>query len=333
MTPVADKHSVLVRLEPVLSYARHADSVEALRACRAFLALFTAPKFVVYDPARTLRAAKEYFAPPRCDLRIEDLSECVGEPDALLSCIRALADSARLEVDAGLAIEAFEAADRGEMIPGLAWGSTGPDISPPKSSSNDFSGFPCRSCPNAGSASLAAGGLTRRRTGLNSAQGASFASRTVEGLADISQCLEEKRELYERNESSSETGPSPISGIAAEVLALLDGEARAEPIALRRVAEEVFRNREHVLANSSIAAEILDSGPIPPTACVRPRLRTFFEVLLDYSVWILPDGGRLSLMMEYVPSRRAVDLFAEIHGEELHGPGNLPRIFHAPRHK
>jgi len=298
MAPVSREEQALFdRIEPVLAYAVQQEDAAAVSACRSFVDLYTQPRHVSYNPAEWLERHAALLASERHHLFFEATSRCIGMPERVLVCLRALIEAFELEEDSGLAIEIFEQPDRGEAIPCIGLGLEGPGHIPAEIQVAGYFRLTLEELGEQWTLATRGGRIDRTSNGL---------LLRLKGLRRPPAPLDAAQEVLDRLDSSSTR-----EGITA-VLSCIDGSPRYEPADAKALLNEVLEAYRPLLSRGSISLDAMLEPELPPVVIHRTRLRMFFVQLFEFARWMLRPAGEMVLLAEYERESRQIKFTAEL---------------------
>lgn len=311
MSSYADKLRFLEKVDAVLSYAaEQEDPRAAVTPCRDFLQLYAKPALVYYEPLPYFRRNGAILRPGRCEILGGAVSECIGVPERLLSCLRALLDSTELESDASIMLEFFEEEERRERIPQIGLGLNGPGHVPDSFRLDNLFRFPLAELSDRWTLATRGGRIDPTPNGL---------SLRLKGMRVPEDPLPEADTLLA---TLGEGNPAGIT----RALAVIDGEIRREPSDLCALFNETLSECRDGLTRAGIQVESMFDPAIPPTAIRRNRLRAFWGHLFEYALWVLTPEGGIDLIADYDAPMRQVQFTLAF----TRNNGAIPDTHHFP---
>jgi len=309
-------------VEPVLAYAREAlqgdwdpgslsSLGDALCACRDYLSLYGAPRYVQYDPRAVLTAALEGYAD---DVMVdaEPVRDCVGDVAQVCACLRLVIRTAMRGSGSGVIVEIFE---EGE-VPCVAMSGDGPaeirgDVSLeglPEVSPDEL-GARWTLATRGGRVDTAGSGLVFRLKGVR------MAPLAVPGIEPL---LGRVSEGCERLRSEPDKALVAIEA----ALDIVDGQSRGkEPGDLNVLWAEAAATSAKDLARKSIRLDSLCVSELPPIEMHRDQIGAFFKGIFRYATQVLPAGGAVTVLIGFDRSRYAVEIDAGLAGSVCAGAG------------
>ncbi|HPO14783.1 MAG TPA: hypothetical protein PLI09_15180 [Candidatus Hydrogenedentes bacterium] len=309
--PIFTALRVLERLETALSLALETDTERILLACREFLRLYASPIPVFYDPCAFLLDHKEEITAGRHELRTEPVSECAGIPERLLTCLKCIIDSTRLEEDAALFLEVLEQEERREKIPRIGLGLDGPGCIPNDFFMEGMFRLPFDELNNCWTLATRGGRIDRTPNGLD---------LRLKGMRLTPSPLEEADRLLAMLESVSTKEDITM------LLEHLKGETREEACDVRVLVQEVLQDQKEAFQRASIPVETRFDPAMPPILVCRTRIKTFLSNICEYALCVLDPEGAVTLSLDYTEKERSLTIQANFSTTRE----NIPAGFHFP---
>jgi hypothetical protein len=137
-------------------------------------------------------------------------------------------------------------------------------------------------------------------------------------LPDVTDQYEALREVVDEAARLCQEGHEADTILAAvdKALAVIDGECTKSPTDLNALLTEMIQECKPKLTEHSIVIDTLLSAGLPPIVVHRKRLQAYIANLAAYAQHILPEGGAMTLLLDYDPTRRRVELTANVSGKE-----------------
>jgi hypothetical protein len=306
---------VVETVEPVLSFAREClargscdDIGKALQACSVYLDLYRPPVYAEYNISTCLREHLHELADDRHLFNIEPVHNSVGDRQQILECLAMLVQAAVLEDESMLVAEVFDV-DQAPCI-GLSFDGLGHFVQ-----EIVFNGFlrvsmeelrsRWTSATRGGRIDTAPNGLLLRLTG----------QRILPDVTDQHETLREAVEdaarfCREHHESDA------LLAAVDKAFEVIDGECAKSPTDLSALLTETLLECKPRLTAHSIVLDTLLSPGLPPIVVHRKRLQGYIANLAAYAQQVLAEGGAMMLLLDYDPTRRCVELTANVSGKE-----------------
>ena len=302
------QQALLDQVEPVLSYSQALSSGRALDAMRRFLKLYGAPAYAAFDPDQFLQQHWNDVAGPRCHLFMESASECVADPENVVTCLAMLLHCAELDTDSALAVELFDLEERGEQIPCIAVGLDGPGRFPDRVNLEEFFTLSMDALGECWTLATRGGRIDRAPNGW---------LLRLKGMRMPPDPLPEADHLLSLL-------PSTAGEEMTQLFQYVDGPPRESPGDLAALVREVYEGYGLLPGSASIAVQYTLPADLPPILMKRNRLRALLVTLLRYAEAVLPPEAGLALEVEYDASARQVRLAAKVTGTT----GEAQETFH-----
>ncbi|MBI5091454.1 MAG: hypothetical protein HZB26_03320 [Candidatus Hydrogenedentes bacterium] len=336
----------LEAIEPALSYARDrlmagtgatpsetaiaalGEALSALRACHGFLAVHRPPVYRTERAGALVSSCYPDGANERIVTRIESVGDCVYDAEQVRACVEAVVGSVRLEDDARLWVELFEEED----VPRVAVSLDGPGRVPDTVSFGGFVELPFEEFEARWTVATRGGRIDKTTNGLAlRLKGIRDPRESVEGLQPLIDAVAgaEKNartalrwigiaaEGSRQADSAKECGKAleAARGALDGALLIVEGApAPLEPADLTSVLAEVEKELRPGLEHAGIHIETLCDAQTPPILMHRRSMSAFFRSLFGWGKKGLPDGGLVSLLMEYDLPRHSVGLVISFTG-------------------
>jgi len=343
----------LEAVEPALSYARAQltpakgatppagetallEAIRALRACRAYLTAHRPPVYATVNPRGLMEACRrevksEHFLP-----KIEPVGDCVYDLEQTQACVEAVLSSIRLDEDSRLWIELFEDED----VPQIAVSLDGPGRVPARMSFDGFAELSFEAFETRWTVATRGGRIDKIPNGLAlRLKGIRDPRESVEGLEPLIEAVagaeRDARAALRWAGIASESKGTPsdeAKGMAKAIeagragvdaaLAIVDGpQTTAEPADMTAILADVETEFRELLHQSGIQLETLCDAQTPPIALHRRSIAAFFRAVLNWGVKALPDGGLVTLLMDYDLPHRAVSVVTSFGGPTVSAEG------------
>jgi hypothetical protein len=306
---------VVETVEPVLSYARECllrggsdEAGNALQSCSMYLNLYRPPVYAECNVAACLRDRLHGYADERRVFNIEPTHGSIADTQQVLDCLAMLSQSVVLEEESMLIVEVFD----DDQAPCIAFSLDGPGRFPEEFAFNGMLrisieeiGARWTSATRGGRIETAPNGLLLRLTGQRMPP-------------DATGQYEDLREAVDGAARLCEGGhePGALPNAVDESLSVIDGECGKSPADLNALLEKTLEICKPELTKHSIVLEALPASGLPPIVVHRERLQGYIANLAVYALYALIDGGTMTVLLEYDPERRAVELAADFSGKK-----------------
>lgn len=324
------------RIEPVLAYARErlavGDAGEARRALGAaltWLELHRPPVYEAYAPAKLVKERLRALEDDAHSFNIEEVAECTGDVEQIVSIARMVIGSAILEAESSLVVDVFRQDDPIDKdgVPCVALGFDGFGRIPDEIMVGGSFPVPLEDIGVRWTLATKGGRIERAPNGV------ALRLKGVRKMVEPTMAYELLRDEVEQAAKACKTGDLSAAQTAlAEALALLDQDDRpAEPTDIKALVQEVAKETTAMLQSRHIDIDSLFAPELPPILVKRSRLRSFFVHLLNYATRAIGKSGAIVIMGDYANRSAELSITFEVPevAEVLEVPATMELAYQA----
>ncbi|MCP4645440.1 MAG: hypothetical protein GY851_33660 [bacterium] len=288
---------------------------DVLKAARRFLDIHREPTLTMYDASALLQGHARELEAERRTLELDPVSNVPGDPEQVMGCLLALADTARFEADAQLDIALYEE----DEVPRIEMSFDGPGrfdnplrLGGCVEISMDMLCERWTAATRGGRIDRTSVGLSLRLAGIREVQ---------ESMGGLDSILDPVREAEQRlrlalADEGDQDSVKEASRAVADALRVTDEPGRVEPADLTAAVNEVTEECRETLRERGITLEVYCDAGMPPIAMLRRRVQSVFRNAATYARETLDRGGVLSTLIDYDVAERAVGIVATIGGTQ-----------------
>jgi len=305
------------RIEPVLAYARErlleddpAGARRALGAALTWLELHRPPVYEAYQPATLVKDRLRGLEDDAHDFHIEEVAECAGDVEQIVSCIKTVIESAILEAESSLVVDVFRQEDPIDKdgVPCVALGFDGFGRIPEDILVGGFLPVPLEDIGVRWTLATKGGRIECAPNGV------ALRLKGVRKMVEPTTAYELLRDEVETAAKACKAGDTSAAQSAlTDALALLDEDDRpAEPADIKALVQEVAKETAAVLQNRHIDIDSLFAPELPPILVKRSRLRSFFLHLLNYATRAIGKRGAIVIVGDYTHRSAELSITFEV---------------------